>query len=69
MHKTNNEAAKIIAEHALSDIEVARYLNVSIDLVKTWFGVANSQQQMMPESDLNFLKYCLMTDNNRSQLF
>ena len=69
MHKTNSEAAKIIAEHALSDLEVARYLNVSIDLVKTWFGVANSQQQMMPESDLNFLKYCLMTDNNRSQLF
>lgn len=69
MSNTNSEAAKIIADLELSYNEVAQYLNVSTDIVKTWFDGEVEQQEVMPEKELQFLKYCLMTDNKRSHLF
>ena len=70
MNNTNLEAAKIIADLQLSHEQVAQYLNVSTDKVSCWLETDNSKaQDVMPESELNFLRYCLMTENKRSQLF
>jgi DNA-binding transcriptional regulator YiaG len=73
LHKimnTNLEAAKLIADLQLSHEQVAQYLNVSTDMVCRWLETDNSKaHEVMSQSDLHFLKYCLMTDNKRSQLF
>ena len=69
MYNTNKEAAEIIANLQLSEKEVAKYLNVTTDVVKKWFEQDKQQQAAMPEADLHFLKYCLMTDNKRAHLF
>ncbi len=69
MYNTNIEAAQIIADLQLAETEVAKYLNVTTEMVKKWFHEDKQHQVMMPEAELHFLKYCLMTDNKRSQLF
>ncbi|MFT5521978.1 MAG: DNA-binding transcriptional regulator YiaG [Enterobacterales bacterium] len=70
MISTNSEAEKIIADFELSHAQVAQYLNVSTDTVKCWFEIDDSNnRQEMPTKELHFLKYCLMADNKRSQLF
>jgi DNA-binding transcriptional regulator YiaG len=69
MNRINAEAAKLIADLELSYNEVSRYLNVPVDTVKTWFEGEDEQQVDMPEKELYFLKYCLMSDNKRSNLF
>jgi DNA-binding transcriptional regulator YiaG len=68
MISTNSEAEKIIADFELSHAQVAQYLNVSTDTVKCWLDEGNGKQEM-PIEELHFLKYCLMADNKRSQLF
>jgi len=70
MSTTNSQAMEIVADLGLSHAEVAQYLNVTTDVVEKWFGLDGSgEQEVMPDSELNFLKYCLMTDNKRSHLF
>ncbi len=70
MSTINEQAMAIVAELGLSHEEVAQYLNVSTDVVDKWFGMdGTGEQEAMPDSELNFLKYCLMTDNKRSHLF
>ncbi|GEM_PF-2213682 len=70
MSTTNSQAMEIVADLGLSHEEVAQYLNVTNDVVEKWFGLDGSNEQVeMPDSELNFLKYCLMTDNKRSHLF
>ena len=68
MISTSSEAAKIVAELQVSHSQVAEYLNVSTDTVKCWLDEGNGKQEM-PIEELHFLKYCLMADNKRSQLF
>lgn len=69
MNRINAEAAKLIADLELSYDEVSRYLNVPVDTIKTWFEGEADQQTDMPEKELYFLKYCLLSDNKRSHLF
>jgi hypothetical protein len=70
MSTNNSQAMAIVADLGLSHEQVAQYLNVTTDVVDRWFGLDGSnEQEDMPDSELNFLKYCLMTDNKRSHLF
>ncbi len=68
--RTNQEAAKIIADANLSLAQVAQYLNTSTDDVRRWLpDEGKNPIEEMPASDLQFLKYCLMADNTRTHLF
>ncbi len=70
MSTNNSQAMAIVADLGLSHEEVAQYLNVSTDVVDGWLSSDGSnEREEMPDSELNFLKYCLMTDNKRSHLF
>lgn len=70
MTTINQQALAIVEDLALSRQQVAQYLNVTTESVDNWFAQEDSpSHEVMPESELNFLKYCLMTDNKRSHLF
>lgn len=70
MMNTNGQAAKIIADVNMGHEQVPQYLNVSMNLVKRWFRENCSvEAELMSDSDLYFLKYCLMTDDTRAHLF
>jgi len=70
MNSNNTELAHITEQAQLTRAEIAQYLNVSIEKVDGWLEADSSKkQEEMPESELHFLKYCLMSDNKRAHLF
>ena len=70
MNSTNTELAQIIEQTQITRAEIAQYLNVLVEKVDGWLEVDSSKKQdEMPESELHFLKYCLMSDNKRTHLF
>jgi len=65
----NLELVRLMKDLSLSRAEVAKHLDVSLDVVHRWImSAGNSDLEMMPESYLRLLKYALMRKKQAMQL-
>ncbi len=70
MADTNFEMVRLMKELQLSCADVAKHLDVPLDVVTRWTETdSNKDQEIMPEADLRLLKYALMSENKHSHLF
>ena len=64
MSDRNRELILLMKELGLSREEISRYLNVPLVTVYKWTRSEGGKEKViMPESELNLLKYSLMSDN------
>lgn len=71
MNRTNQDILKIMHDHKLSCVDVAKTLDVPLETVESWTSSqqASNGYLQMPEFDLKMLQYSLMTENTRYHLF
>lgn len=71
MTSTNHELVQLMKDLRLNQADVARHLDVPLDVVNRWMDTTGDQdeQEGMPESELRLLKFALMSDNRRLLLF
>lgn len=70
MSNTNHELVSMMKDLHLSSLDIMRCLDVPLLMVKQWTAEdGNLDQQEMPAEELHLLKFSLMSENKRSQLF
>lgn len=70
MTTVNIELIQLMKKHHLSTADVAKTLNVGIEMVDGWTASnSGKQSKKMPKEELRLLQYSLMTENLRSHLF
>lgn len=70
MTSTNTELVQLMQDLHLNEADVARHLDVPLDVVNRWMKAPTDQPDSgMPESELRLLKFALMSDNRRAHLF
>lgn len=70
MPNTNHELVLMMKDLHLSSLDIMTCLDVPLVKVIQWTAEDGNQvQQVMPEEELHLLKFSLMTENKRSQLF
>lgn len=70
MASTNLELVQLMKELNLDQTDVARHLDVPLDVVNQWMVTSGQKKgDEMPESELKLLKFALMSDNRNTHLF
>lgn len=70
MTSTSTELVQLMQDMHLNEADVARHLDVPLDVVNRWMmATADQPDSCMPESELRLLKFALMSDNKRAHLF
>ena len=69
MTKANQELIQLMKELHINSEDVAKHLNVPVSMVTHWTTSDENENQAMPPSYLQLLKYSMMTENRRSHLF
>lgn len=69
MSDTNAELDRIMRDLALDCSDVARELNVPLDRVMAWTSTDTKRRSPMPESELQLLRFSVMSENRSYFLF